>query len=76
MDSWILLGPGFASGNEQSLYMIDGFTDTAGLEISFQQRAEAVYNRWIHGYCWARDLLLARSRGGICLMGSRTLLAP
>ena len=35
MDSRILLGPVFASSNEQRLYMIDGFTDTAGPEISF-----------------------------------------
>ena len=56
--------------------MINGFTDTAGPRICFCQGAEAVYDQWVHGYCWPQDLLLARSRGGICLMGSSTLLAP
>ena len=35
MDSRILLGLGFASCNEQRLFMIDGFTDTPAPEISF-----------------------------------------
>ena len=70
MDSRIPLGPGFASGKEQSLYMIDGFTDTASPGICFQQGAEAVHDHWVYdqwgpGYCWARDLLIAKSYGGI-----------
>ena len=74
MGSRILLAPGFASGKEQRRYMFDGFMDTAGPEICFLQRAEAVYNRWIHRYCWAWDLLGATSRGCIWLIGSWILL--
>ena len=72
----VLLASGLASGKEQREYMIDGFTDTAGPKICIWQGAEVVYDQWVHGYCWPQDLLLARSRGGICLMGSWTLLAP
>ena len=66
----VLLASVLASGKEQRQYMIDGFTDTAGPKICFSQGAEAVYHPWVHGYCWPQDLLRARSRGGICLIGS------
>ena len=72
----VLLASGLASGKEQRQYMIDGFTATAGPKICFWQGAEAVYDQWVHGYCWPQDLLLSRSRGGIGSMGSRILLAP
>ena len=72
----VLLASGLASGKEHRQYMIDGFTDTAGPKICFWQGAEAVYDQWVHGYCWLQGLRLARSRGGICLIGSWTLLAP
>ena len=70
MDSQILLGPGFASGKEQRGYMFDGFTDTASPGICFQQGVEAVhdhwvYDQWVPGYCWAWDLFIAKSYGGI-----------
>ena len=50
--------------------MFDGFTDTASPGICFQQGAEAVhdhwvYDQWVPGYCWAWDLLIAKSYGGI-----------
>ena len=70
MDSRILLGQRFASGKKQRGYMFDGFTDTASPGICFQQGADAIHDQWVyhqcvHGYCWAWDLLIAKSYDGI-----------
>ena len=54
----VLLASGLASGKEHRQYMIDGFTDTAGPKICSWQGAEAVYDQWVHGYCWPQDLLI------------------